>query len=277
MTDSVKKIQKKLRLEKLDAILISSPANIRYLTGYEARDSYLLVSPKKCVFITDFRYLLEAQKNIKDIQIQLINGSLFKTIAKTAKALDIKCLGFETRNLIHAEYHKIKEELGRSILFLPTIDFVEDMRKIKSAQELGRIKKATCIAIKAMQLARKIAKPGMREIDLAFEIERFIRLDYGAKLSFDIIVASGPNSSFPHHITSKRKLKENEALLIDLGVDLEGYKSDLTRVFFLGKIPAYARRIYDIVLAAQCAAIKGIKAAIPIIDIDIKGRLFITK
>jgi len=277
MIDRTKKLQQKLKLEGVDALLVSSLPNIRYLTNYDARDAYLLVSLKKSVFITDFRYLYEAKKNLKGIQVQLINGSLFKTIANTAKALGVRSLGFETRNLIHAEQQKIKEELSKNIGFLPTIDFIENIRKIKTPQELKKIREATKIAVKAMQLAKKIAKPGMREIGLAFEIERFIRLDCGAKLSFDIIVASGPNSSFPHHISSKRKLKQNEAVLIDLGADFDGYKSDLTRVFFLGKIPPYAREIYNIVLAAQSAAIKEIQAGTPIKDIDKKARQFIAQ
>jgi len=277
MTCSIKKLQQKLRLENMDALLVSSSANIRYLTNYEARDSYLLVSPKKSVFITDFRYLYEAKKNLKGIQVQLINGSLFKTIANIAKALGVKNLGFETRNLIHAEQQKIREELDKNIGFLPTVDLIEDTRKIKTPQELRKIREATKVAVKALQFAKKILKPGKKEIDIAFEIERFIRLDYGCKISFDIIVASGPNSSLPHHITSKRKLQQNEPVLIDLGADFQGYKSDLTRVFFLGRILPYAREIYDIVLAAQKAAISEIQAGIPIKDIDKKARQFIAQ
>ncbi|MCM8779915.1 MAG: Xaa-Pro peptidase family protein [Candidatus Omnitrophica bacterium] len=277
MLNCSKIIQQKLKKEGLNAILISSLPNIRYLTNYEAREAYLLVSLKKSVFITDFRYLLEAKKNLKGIQVQQINGSLFKTIADIAKFLGVKSLGFEARNLAYAEQQKIKEELGKKIELIPTHNLIEEIRAVKAPEEIEKIKIATKIAIKAMHLAKEVVRPGLREIDLAFEIERFIRIDCGAKLSFDIIVASGPNSSYPHHISSKRKLLKNDIVLIDLGADLEGYKSDLTRVFFLGRIPFYARRIYDIVLAAQNAAIKEIKAGILIKDIDKKARQFITQ
>ncbi|MDD5236582.1 MAG: Xaa-Pro peptidase family protein [Candidatus Omnitrophica bacterium] len=277
MTDRIEKIPQELNLQGLDALLISSLPNIRYLTCYEARDAYLLVSAKKNVFITDFRYLYEARKNLKGIQVQLINGSLFKTIARTAKELKIKRLGFESKNLVYAEQQKIREELDEKIGFLPTFDLIEGLRKIKSPQELKKIKTATRIATSAMQFAKRLLKPGLSEIDVVFEIERFIRLEHGCKPSFDIIVASGPNSSFPHHISSERKLLKNEPVLIDLGVDFQGYKSDLTRVFFLGKIPAYAREIYEIVLAALKSAISEIQAGNPVGSIDNKARHIIAQ
>ncbi|MCM8762936.1 MAG: aminopeptidase P family protein [Candidatus Omnitrophica bacterium] len=271
----LKRICLKLKDKNLDALLVSNSANIRYLTDYEARESYLLVSLKKSFFVTDFRYFYEAKKRVPDFSIKLIDGSLFKLIAKLAKELKISRLGFEAKDLIYAEQQKIREELDKKIDFVATYDFVEELRETKGLKEIKKIKMATRMAISAMHFAKKIVRPGLREIDLAFEIERFIRIEKKAGISFPLIVASGPNSSFPHHITSKRKLLKNDIVLIDLGVDFQGYKSDLTRVFFLGRIPSYVRKIYSIVLAAQNAAIREVRAGIPIKNIDKKARQLI--
>jgi Xaa-Pro aminopeptidase len=154
---------------------------------------------------------------------------------------------------------------------------VEDLRQIKDPQEIAKIHKATKIAIKALRQIRSFLLPAKKEIEIALELERLIRCLGGYSSSFEIIVASGPNSSFPHHLTSSRKLCDNEPVLIDMGVDYLGYKSDLTRVFFLGKIKPLVREVYDIVLEAQARALKRIKPAVIINQIDRAARQYITQ
>jgi Xaa-Pro aminopeptidase len=167
--------------------------------------------------------------------------------------------------------------MGREIKLVPTHGLVEEPRQIKAAEELKKIKKATQITIKALKFIKNIILPGKKEIEIAAELEHFIRYNGGGGSAFDIIVASGPNSSFPHHITSQRRIKNNELVLVDLGVEYQGYKSDLTRVFFLGKINLLIRRIYDIVRSAKDKAIKEIRPGVPIRKIDASARQYITK
>jgi len=276
MRDSpLKKIYLELEKLKLDCLLVSSAANISYLTQTRSRDAYLIVSKSKNIYITDFRYIEETKKNLTGFCIKKIESSVFKTIADTCKGMQFYRVGFEDRYLAFAEYTKIKEEMDYCVELIPTHNIVEDLRQLKTQEELEKIKFAAIIAIQAFNFIKDSISPGKKEVEIAADLERFMRYNGAYSSSFDIIVASGPNSSFPHHVTSERKIRNNEPVLIDLGVDYLGYKSDLTRVFFLGKISSSCKRIYNIVLQAQKRAIKAIKPAVNINKIDAAARQFI--
>ncbi len=281
------KIFKKLEGLNLDGLLISNQSNITYLLGCPIRDAYLLLAnPDKFItpknkklgfFITDFRYFEEAKKNLKNFFIKRADGSLFNLISKLAAQLKLKKVGFEAKNLAFAEYEKIKEGVSPDINLIPTYDLIEPIREIKSDYELDLIREAVRINIQAFKFARNIIKPGLTEWDLANKLEGFIKEKGADSFSFDIIVASGAHSSFPHHLTSREKIKANQPLLIDMGVDFKGYKSDLTRVFFLGKITPVFKRTYEIILRAQEKAIRHIKPRISISNIDRIARQYIAQ
>jgi len=274
----IKNIYAELSEKSLQGLIISLPANISYLTRYFSRDSYLLVSQKENVYFTDSRYTEEAKISLKGIaEVKKINGSVFKAIAQTCQSLRLKRIGFEERILPFAEYKKIQKELNKSAKLVPTHGLVEGLRQIKDSEELKKIKKAIQIVREALKFIQNFIKPGRKEIEVAAEIERFVRYHGARSSAFDIIVASGANSSFPHHLTSQRKIRDNEPVLIDIGVDYLGYKSDLTRVFFSGKINSLVRGIYDIVLKAQEKAISQIKPAVGIGEIDAAARQYITQ
>jgi len=272
MNLKIKRICALLKKEGLDSLLLSSPANISYLVDYRSRDSYLLISGQGCFYLTDSRYTQEAKSSLKGITVTEYETGLFKKISAICQKLHLKCLGFEERHLNFAEHKRLRQELPGSLGLAPTFGLVEGLRQIKSVKEIQAIKTATRIAIKAFHFIQSRLKPGRKEIEIAGDLERFIRYHQASDSSFDIIVASGPNSARPHHITSERKLKANEPVLIDLGVDYCGYKSDLTRVFFLGKIDTLTAKIYRIVREAQELALKAIKPGKSCSQIDALAR-----
>jgi len=275
MNTKIRRVCAQLKKEHLDGLILSSPANISYLTDYRSRDSYLIVSRQASVYLTDSRYTEEAKSALKGIAVEQIEGSPFKKLTEICRNLRLKCLGFEERHLRFAEYRKIRKELPDSLGLAPTYGLVEGLRQLKTAEEVRKIRIATQIAIKAFRFIRDYLKPGLKEIEVAGELERFIRYNGATDSSFDIIVASGANSAFAHHITSQRKLKANEPVLIDLGADYCGYKSDLTRVFFLGKIDTLAAKIYSIVRQAQELALEAIKPGKTCGEIDELARGYI--
>ncbi len=265
-----------LQKNHLDGLLISHQPNITYLTGFLSSDSYLLVTPKRNFFITDPRFYEQVRVSLKGFDIKLGGRSVFNTIAKLARGTKIKRLGFEAKNLDVAQYQQINKFLG-SIHFISARDLIEELRKIKEPEEITKIKKAVGISVQALRYARRIIRPGLSEIEIAAELERFIRYKGARTSSFETIVASGRNSSFPHHLTSKRRLKKCDYLFIDIGVDYRGYKSDLTRPFFLGKIPSKINKIYQIVHQAQIRAINKIMPGVKICEIDRCARQYIAK
>jgi Xaa-Pro aminopeptidase len=267
-----------MKHQGIDCLLLSLPANITYVTGYLSRDSWLLLLKEGGIYITDARYTQEARKNLKRAFIvKQSQSSLLDTAAAVIKELRIKRLGFEEKHLTAYACQKLSSRLPKTTVLTPTQGIIESSREIKSPQEIEKIKQATQIAIKALKFIKKHIVPGAKEIEIAGEIERFIRYNGGQGPSFEIIVASGPNSSFPHHRTSSRKICRNEPVLIDMGVEYCGYKSDLTRVFFSGRINPLVRKVYDIVSQAQELAIKTIKPAARIDKVDMAARQYITQ
>jgi Xaa-Pro aminopeptidase len=276
MKPRLKKILKKLAQENLDGLIVSTPANIAYLTGFNSSDAYLLVSKKENVYFTDSRYTEEVKPKLKEVAtLQRINGSVFELIAKTSLDSGLSRVGFEERHMPYAEYKKIKECFKAKSYLIPTHNLIETLRQVKDAQEIVEIKEALKVTTLAFEFIKGFIRPGMKELEVAGELERFIRYHGASGAAFDVIVASGPNSAFPHHRPGERKIQTNEPVLIDAGVDYSGYKSDLTRVYFLDKINSLTRRIYGIVLKAQEKAINRIKPGEDIAVIDALARKYI--
>lgn len=277
MNPRIKQVYSRLAQLELDGLILSHQANISYLCRIRSSDSYLVVSKNKNIYITDSRYTQAAKKSLKGCAVKTSNGSVFKTIAAACLELGLKRAGFEERHLPVAEHNKIRESLDYMIELIPAHGIVEEIRQIKAPEEIKKLRQAARIAIDAFNYVDAFIQPGMKEIEVAAEIERFIRYQGAYAASFEIIVASGPNSSYPHHLTGERQLKANEPVMIDMGVDYEGFKSDLTRTLFLGKINSSFSRIYDIVRTAQARAIAKIKPQIKICRIDAAGRNYIVK
>ena len=273
----IKEIHTKLKERNLDGLILSSNQNISYLTNSRSRDSYLLICGKKNIYLTDSRYIEEAKRNLKGCIIKKIDGAISSLIADTCKDLRLKRVGFEENYMSFAEYNKIMNEIGTRISLIPTKGIVEGLRTIKNTVELSKIKKAIQITLQAFDFIKDFISPGKNELEIAGELERFIRLEGAYSSAFEIIVASGPNSSFPHHITSKRRIRNNEPVLIDIGVDYLGYKSDLTRMLFLGKIKASVKRIYAIIKEAQAKAIEEVKPGLTENKIDAVARQYISQ
>ncbi len=276
MSSRLKNVYSQLKQRGLDGLLVSLPANISYLTESLSRDSYLLVSEKESIYFTDSRYTEEARGFLKDkIKLKECNGSVFKRIAEASLGLGLKRLGFEERYLPFAEFNKIKEFVGDRLELIPTHSIVEDRRQVKDAREIEKLKQATQITALVFEHIKKFIACGVKEIEIVAEFERFIRYHGCNASAFDIIVASGPNSSQPHHLSGQRRLRDDESVLIDFGVDYQGYKSDLTRVLFLGKIKVLVRKVYDIVLKAQELAIKRVRPGAEMAAIDKVAREYI--
>jgi len=277
MNARLKNVLSRIKKEELDGLIVSSAHNISYLTETRSRDAYLVVSAKECVYLTDARYTEEFKVKLKGFTLRKIDAPVFSIIADILNELGLKRVGFEDVHLSFFQHQRLNQACSKKIKLLTTKDLVEELRWVKEPQEIEKIRKATHIAMQALRYVRRFILPGKKEIEIAAELEHFIRYKGGYSSSFEIIVASGPNSSFPHHLTSSRQLRHNEPVLIDMGVDYSGYKSDLTRVFFLGKIKPLVREVYDIVLAAQGRALRRIKPAVIINKIDQAARQYITQ
>lgn len=276
MTNSLKQLRVLLKSSNIDAYLVQNNTNIRYLTGFPANESWLLVGPGRVVYITDFRYILEARKGLKRVAVVQYTGSIYDTLYNLVKHAKIKRLGFDERHLTYAQFKKLKHLCPKGIHLVAVNNLVEQLRAVKNRSEIVLIKKALRIHRQAHNYLKRIIKPGISEQNVFSKLEHFVK-SAGAGFSFDPIVASGPNSCYPHAVVTKRKIRSNEPVLIDMGIDVEGYKSDLTRMFFLGKIPPLVKEVNDQVYCAQRKAIKHIKAGISVAEVDYEARNYLAK
>ncbi len=266
-----------LEANKLDALLLTSSANVSYLTGTQSRDSFLLETASRTYYLTDSRYTAEARKTLKaSITVKQVKADHWKTVFGLCARLKVKRLGFEESALSYAGFRRLRQTLGKDIRLIPTSGLVERLRRIKTPPEIAKIRTATEIAVKAYRYIRPRLDPGKSEREIEGELQLFMRKE-GATPAFDIIVASGPNGSYPHYLTGSRLLKRNEPVLIDMGASYFGYKSDLTRVFFLGKISSLAKKLYAIVLSAQERALRRLQQTRSAREADRAARAYITE
>lgn len=274
MKNRIRNCLVKISLENLDALIISCPANITYLTGFREAEGYLLVARGvKPVYFTNFLYQYEARK--LDIWEVRTGSNIFRSLSETIAKIGLKRIGFEAKHVPFLEYKKIRDDLMcEGVDFVRTTDLVEGLRLIKNAGEISQIKKAAAITCQALRFAREIISDKMSEKELCIELDKFLRLKGDDQTAFPTIVASGENSAFPHHSSGPAKLNQ-KFVLIDLGARYYGYCADLTRVFFWGKMPLLFKKIYAVVQKAQELSISKIRDGVTAKEVDLAAREYI--
>jgi Xaa-Pro aminopeptidase len=264
------------RHKNIDALLIVDDNNIRYLTQFQACESWLLVTNRKAFYITDSRYILEARQGLKGISVKQFSRTPCATLYELCKQYKIKRLGFDERHTSFALWKKLKEFCPRNRKLVAATGLVESLREIKDEEEIAQIKNCLKLHFKAIDFMKKVVKPGLTERQAALQLEHFVK-SHGAEFSFSPIIASGPNSCYPHARTTDRVIRNNEGVLLDFGIDLNGYKSDLTRNFFLGRIAPRVKQVFDALNFAQREAISLIKPNVSCSQIDAQARKVLRK
>ena len=264
------------RARRLDAYLATSDVNISYLTGCPSAESWLVVLRQGAFYLTDFRYFHEAQKVLRGVAVVCYTGSIGEAMRKIITPAKVRRIGFDSRYLSVADCRRLKKTIGARAALVCADGLVENMRAIKSADEISKIKHAVALNLKAYEFVRRIIAAGMTEQQLFDKLESFVKAK-GVSFSFPPIIASGPNSSYPHARLTRRRITAGDIVLIDIGIEAEGYKSDLTRIFFLDKIPPLVKKVYMAVREAQRAAIQRITVGAKASDIDSAARDYLKK
>jgi Xaa-Pro aminopeptidase len=267
------KLRTTLSEKNIPAILISQPENRYYLSGFSGSAGYLLISADKQLLTTDFRYVEQVKQQSPDYQLFEIKGEMSKWLPEFVCGLGLKDLAFEAEDVTFDKYTRFKDTLGPlGIELKPCSGLVETIRAVKEPGELAFIEQAVAVSDTAVEHAAKFARPGLTELQLAWEIEKYMREHGSEAVPFEVIVASGSEAALPHHRPSERLLKAGEPIVIDIGAKCHGYASDLTRTICLGKQDNEFRRIYDIVMRAQIAAEDGIRSGMSGAEADAIAR-----
>lgn len=265
-------IQQAVRSKKLDALFVANINNIRYLTGFTGSSGFVLITKDKGFLFTDFRYKQQAAEEVKNWEIAIEKGSRIKTLGNIVKKLGIKKLGFESS--ISYEFYEMLKTLNLNLLSIKGI--VEKFRQIKDEKEIINLKKAVEKAENSFLYVKPWIKVGARERDIALRLEAAIKKSGAKRIPFDIIVASGKNSSMPHLRPSEKKIEKGDFVIIDWGAEAEGYYSDMTRTFLMaGDGSEVKANIYNIVNTARNKAIDAIRTGVKTKDIDAAARNFI--
>lgn len=266
----LRKLRKSIPERGLDAILISQPENLRYLSGFTG-SGWLLISGKNAILVLDFLYVEQAKAEAANFEIVQIKQDLHEWLPGMVSDLGWRKLGFEANLVSYDSHHKLGAAIKTrqvNLELVPTTAIVEQLRSIKEPEELGFITKAVELADAAFEQAKAVIRPGTTEREAAWEIEKNLRQKGSEGVAFEIIVASGANSALPHARPTDKAICSGEPIIIDMGAKVGGYCSDLSRTLFLGGPDKTFREIYDIVLKAQTTAIEGTKSQMNASEVD---------
>ncbi|UCD16594.1 MAG: aminopeptidase P family protein [Candidatus Zixiibacteriota bacterium] len=275
--DRIRKIQAFLKGENLDGLIVNRLASIRYLCGFTGSAGIMLIQPQKAWFLTDFRYKEQSRKQVRGAKTVITKGDTI-TELKKFKQFRGKNLryGFESDYLLVNDLTRLKAGFPGSIL-VSTVDAIEQFSVIKDKSEIANIQSAVDISDTAFERILGILKPGIREIEVAAELEYQMKMLGSEKPGFETIVASGYRSALPHGVASVKKIARGDFVIFDFGATCNGYVSDITRTVVIGKATARQKKIYNVVLRAQRAAIRKVKAGIDGRVVDAAARRIIDK
>jgi Xaa-Pro aminopeptidase len=252
---------------KVDALLVSSPANVRYLTGYAGSNGILLVTTADAHFFTDPRYALEASQKVT-CKVHVEKKPLLTGATALIKRKRLKKIGFEASWLHYEDYAKLDRELNLH----PIGRVIEEQRMVKSPSEIELIRRSVATNSEAYSKTIRRVHAGAREMDIAAELDYQMRALGAEKAAFETIVAAGVRTALPHAHPTPHRLGENELLLIDMGATQDAYASDMTRVAHTGEPPKRVLRLYKAVLEAQLAALRSIKDGVTTGEVDAAAR-----
>lgn len=268
----LKHVQSWLEENGLDGLLVSHLPNIRYLCGFTGSAAVLAVLRGDGMLFTDSRYTTQAREEVVGVDVRVVAGQAQVGAAKWVRNAKARHMGFESVRLTVAARQALGESAGPRVRWHPVRNCVEDFRSIKDAVEIQAMREAANLGSAVLEDILPFVKPGVREVELAAEMEYRMRRRGAEGVAFETIVAFGERSAWPHARPTARPLGKNELVLLDWGAILRGYCCDLTRTLYLGRAPAKVRRWYQAVLDAQMAAREVLRPGVSAGRVDAAAR-----
>ncbi len=270
-------LRRRLARAGLPGLLVTHLPDVRYLCGFTGSSAALAVTRRRARLFTDGRYAAQADEEVKAARAQIVSSSpAAEAVQWLAAQPGVEIAGFDPDRTTVAELARWKaalpSRLRRGFLSSLPAPFVEPLRRVKDEDELAAMCEAALIGCKLFERILGSLKPGVREIEVAAELEHQARLLGAEGMSFETIVASGPRSALPHGRATTRLLPRRGFLTLDFGVILKGYCSDMTRTVFLGKPKPSERSAYQAVLEAQEAAVARVNSGVSCGEVDEAAR-----
>jgi Xaa-Pro aminopeptidase len=275
------RLRQTLQARGLDALVVTTPGNIRYLANHTGSAGVLVVTADALHLVADFRYesAIASRQRSPDacpgLRQWAVPGSYDEAVLDCLLALGVQAVGFEAGHLTVARYdwwRKTVEARQGTVQFEPTVGVVEAARIVKDRWEQATMREAAGRLTRVAAAAFEAVGPGVAETAVAAAIEAALRDAGYERPAFDTIVASGPHAALPHHRAGDRRLVRGDLVVLDFGGVLDGYCCDLTRTVSVGPASSEAHRVYDAVRAAQQAALATVRAGVPAWDVDEAAR-----
>jgi Xaa-Pro aminopeptidase len=256
---------------KLDGLLVSWGPNLRYLSGFTGSNALLLITAAKAVLFTDPRYTIQAGRE-STCQTHISKASLTVDAIAAMTKLRVKRVGYEPAMMSCDAFEALEAKMPAKAALVPVRGWIEDLRTVKSAHEIARIRRSVATNSRAFDQGVARVKPGMKEQDLAAELEYRMRRLGAEKPAFETIVAAGERSALPHAQPTAARFEKGQLIVVDMGAVQEGYCSDMTRMLFLGAPDAKVKHTYKAVLEAQLAGIDAVRAGARTAAVDAAAR-----
>lgn len=256
---------------KLDALLVSFSPNLRYLTGFTGSNGNLLLLPDDAILFTDPRYEIQAGQEVT-CRVKISKGPLVMDIAAAIAKLGLERIGYEPARMTCDGFESLNSRLPMKASLTAVNGWIEELRMIKSAAERELIRRSVETNSRAFEETVGTVRSGMKEQDLAAELEYRMRRLGAEKPAFETIVAGGVRSALPHAQPTAARLEPGGLVVVDMGAMQDGYCSDMTRMLFIGSPSAKVKRTYRAVLDAQLAAIQAVRAGVSTVHVDRQAR-----
>jgi len=267
--DRLARLRQSMSENKLDSLLVTRREDVRYLSGFTGSSGSLLVSSTRSCLITDFRYNVQARKETTGIAILIQKKDHFTAVRDAGERMGVDTLWFDESALTVEGLKNLKK---KGFKLKGHADLIKTLRQQKDKEELANIRMAVRRAEEAFLALKAEIKPGATEQGLGSKLEFLMREKGSRKAAFDTIVASGDNGAMPHASVTNRRIKKGDMVTFDFGAEANGYYSDITRTFCVGRPSARQREIHDLVLQAQSAAVQRISIGVPCKSVDSAAR-----
>ena len=272
-TLKLQKLRIEMKHRDIEALLVTNPFNLRYITEFTGTAGLAIVTQDKAVFITDFRYTEQAGVQVKEFEVVQAKKNLMDEAVQTVHSLGIQTLAFEQDYMTYATAAQYKAKV--EVEMEPVSNLIEKIRMVKTPEEVAVLKAAAKIADDTFEHICGFIRPGLTELEVSNELEFFMRKQGATSSSFDIIVASGLRSALPHGVATDKVIENGDMITLDFGALYNGYISDITRTVAVGEPSAQMKEIYDIVLKAQELGVEKIGPGMSGIEADAIARDFI--
>lgn len=281
MKERLERVREHFERWELDALLVTSGPNRRYLSGFTGSAGALLVSRDRALLLSDGRYAAQGPHEAPEFEFKLLSDAapLPRQLPDLVQQLHIRRLGFEANDMRVAQYGKLQRELEQAqagCTWVATEGLVEQVRQVKDREELATLRRAIAITDEAFAAVRPLLRPTMREREAAWELEKAMRERGADGVSFEVIVAGGDNGSRPHARAGNDELGTGRPIVIDFGALLAGYHADMTRTVILGAADEHFWKVYATVRDAQQAAAHGTRVGMTGAEVDALAREPIT-